>query len=385
MPAVMLHIKEVFAPIGRAGSAQRYYLLDGMRGLAALAIIFHHYIMLFVAPLGPLPKTDDGYPAQPFYAQLNIIYNHGNFAVPIFWMLSGFVFAAVYPAGSTTSRSFVVNRFARLYPLHFLTLLIVAVLQFLAIRQYGVSLLYPNNDLYHFLLQLFLASNWWTAEFSYNGPIWSISVEILIYAIFWICHRKLLSYGAVLPFALALVFLGLTRFEPLLQIGRCGFAFFAGSGCYALHRIYRGRNLVIIVACLAAMILAVPGFMTGRPPIIRFFSLPMTVGALMLLMANFDHYCTASMRKICELMGDNTYGMYLWHIPLQLMILLGLSRFTKVSDLALSPWFLAFYALLVVGVARLSFVYFERPARDYLRQFSKRRGGFAVGGDPLKV
>ena len=52
--------------------------------------------------------------------------------------------------------------------------------------QTGQDYVYGNNDLPHFVLQLFLASDWaGRSDWSFNGPIWSISVEILVYALFY--------------------------------------------------------------------------------------------------------------------------------------------------------------------------------------------------------
>ena len=72
--------------------------------------------------------------------------------------------------------------------------------------------------------------------------------------------------------------------------------------------------------------------------------------------------------------GDNTYGMYLWHVPVQIAIILFFARFAVPSDVYLSPWFLISYLALVIGLARLSFVFFERPFRSFLNgRFSRQR------------
>jgi len=45
---------------------------------------------------------------------------------------------------------------------------------------------YRDNDLPHFLAQLFLASEWGIVhDSSFDGPIWSISIEVLAYFVFF--------------------------------------------------------------------------------------------------------------------------------------------------------------------------------------------------------
>lgn len=58
------------------------------------------------------------------------------------------------------------------------------------INAIGSYFVYPNNDIKHFLLNLFFASSWsFESGHSFNGPIWSVSVEVLLHALFFFCSR----------------------------------------------------------------------------------------------------------------------------------------------------------------------------------------------------
>jgi peptidoglycan/LPS O-acetylase OafA/YrhL len=51
------------------------------------------------------------------------------------------------------------------------------------------------NDFYHFFLNIFLISFWGIEKgFSFNTPIWSVSIEILAYIIFFISINFLKKY-----------------------------------------------------------------------------------------------------------------------------------------------------------------------------------------------
>ena len=89
---------------------------------------------------------------------LQVIYQMGDYAVPLFWCISGFVFALVYleQKENVSGKKFFINRFARLYPLHFATLIIVTLLQLININLFGKFQIEPANDIYRFILHLFL-------------------------------------------------------------------------------------------------------------------------------------------------------------------------------------------------------------------------------------
>lgn len=143
----------------RAPSEPRYFCtIDLFRGIAALVVVTFHYCNFYVAP-GGLHATI-GYPgAMPLYGVLWPIYKYGAFAVQFFWLISGFVFADVYVGRRHSTRQFVTSRIARLYPLHFLTLIVVAFLKFGRLTFIGNFAIYPVNNLYELILHIFMISS----------------------------------------------------------------------------------------------------------------------------------------------------------------------------------------------------------------------------------
>ena len=200
------------------GSAGHISLLDGLRGLAAFSVLLCHYTYLFTLP-GQSTFDLKWATLQPGGEWLKQFHLLGIYAVNVFWIISGFVMAHVYLGAKTGTKAFVVNRFARLYPLHLLTLLIMAGLQILAFQRFGTWLISDYNDLYHFAQQLLFASGWGIDKHaSFNVPIWSVSVELLVYALFWVLrdwlhHRGLAAALALSAGAGLLVLIGLDRFN----------------------------------------------------------------------------------------------------------------------------------------------------------------------------
>ncbi len=156
-----------------------FYTVDLFRGLAAILILVWHYHHFYLYGLNTHIWD---YSIQPFYTTFKFFYHQGFWLVSFFWVISGFVFAYVYLKTKPTLKDFMLHRFSRLYPLHLITLVAIALLQFSSIAVLGYYQIFDNSDLYHFISHLWFASYWQAgAEYSYNAPIWSVSVEIFIY------------------------------------------------------------------------------------------------------------------------------------------------------------------------------------------------------------
>lgn len=134
--------------------------LTGLRAVAALGVYLNHF----------------GNPAW-FPNRLSNIQSNGGFAVPFFFVLSGFVLALAYEGNTIDTRAFYLNRFARIGPTYFVALFIAAAY---------VSLSGFTFD-HIFIMHLFGLQAWFPTPdsgFAFNGPGWTISVEIFFYALF---------------------------------------------------------------------------------------------------------------------------------------------------------------------------------------------------------
>ncbi|MDP3906995.1 acyltransferase [Novosphingobium sp.] len=350
----------------------RLTLIDGLRGLAAVAVLFYHY--MHFAMIGTDHERYFQYlDYQPARAMFGLLYDWGFYAVQLFWMISGFVFAAVYLDRPATTREFVVNRFARLYPLHFLTLLVVAGLQFIALQQVGHTLLYDNYDWWHFFLQLFFASDWLVGTGqSFNGPIWSVSVEVVVYALFWVLREPLRKFGAGgLIAVIALCLLG-NLFSSVSRIPNCAFYFFVGTALFRLHewlhlRNGAGRSLICAVLTLAGLAALREGSGLAREVV----AIPALTGAALLMLAAVENAAPRGLRRASSWLGDCTYGIYLWHVPMQLALMLVILPHGNPAEFTAQGWVLAAWLGAVILAARLSFIWFERPLRERLRRHAE--------------
>ncbi|WP_157136883.1 acyltransferase family protein [Sphingomonas sp. PAMC 26617] len=356
---------------------QHLFAIDIARGLGAVSVLFWHYQHFFyhgISKAGVVPGEH-----VPLSSVFGLLYRHGGLAVQFFWLVSGFVFAATYVGRSVSARAFFQARFARLYPLHVITLIVVAVLQVISMRLVGHAQINPFNDAYHFVLNLFFASSWGLEQGpSFNGPIWSVSVEVLVYGVFWICLSRLFKVGIVFPLAIVMGGIAVRLFVPLGDpklIDECVIFFFTGTAIYVIYRAFQTRPVALALSALGVTLVGAIGM--------QFSDLSRTMGGLVLLSGLLVAVCALEAspygRRLERLrwIGDNTYGTYLWHVPIQITALTIMDYKGISHSLAENPLFLVGYLAITVLFARFSYLYCELPLRNRLRP-KPRQAGLAI-------
>ena len=358
--------------------------LDIARGVAAFAVVFWHWQHFFV--VGVLPDPAFRMDLQPMFGLFRYFYEYGYKAVSLFFSLSGFIFFWLFARqiadGTLSLRTFFLHRFSRLYPLHVATLLLVAGTQPLYRAIHGSAFVYANNDLGDFLLNLLLLSTVGRdTGMSFNGPSWSVSVEMTLYAAFFLCcvalTPRLLSMIAVA--LIGYLILGPQR--PTL--GSAVGAFFIG-GCmsvlYAtLTRDSSRTRLAAVVVCsvtaLCASLYVIPSGANGilppivypgvEPDLLTVLVFPCCILALALAEflrpAIFAH--VARMTRL----GQLSYSVYLIHFPLQLLLMLAIGWLDIDARVFYSPvTMVAFFAALI-ALGLVSHYQFEMPVQRWLR------------------
>src|SRR5262249_48628704 len=184
-------LKTSTSPTTNKLSTNKLLGLEGLRFLATFSVLIWHYQHFAYVADRPVDLIGS---ELPFYGLLLPFYEVGEYGVWIFWCISGFIFFWKYREAisdrSVDGWTFFVFRLSRLYPLHVATLLLVAALQPIYSVLSGYFFVYQNNDIPHFLAQILMASDWGLARSeSFNGPIWSVSVEVLVYAFFFLSLR----------------------------------------------------------------------------------------------------------------------------------------------------------------------------------------------------
>ncbi|MBU3627457.1 acyltransferase [Polynucleobacter sp. AP-Reno-20A-A9] len=346
----------------------KLYGLEIIRFLSALAIlIFHFQHFSFV---GQAPNNFSLI-QLPFYDWLKPVYLNGGLGVQIFWGISGFIFfwkyAKVIAQKTLDAKHFFVLRFSRLYPLHLLTLLLVAGLQIFYLQSHESSFVYGNTDWRHFVPQLFLASNWGGQGFSFNGPIWSISVEVLIYLFFFLVARYL---GASLFISIAVLLIcAFIKYYNLTEsfIVDCLLYFYVGGMTAALYKrlersAYRKISLLIafIATIVAPFIFNLSN--TNFSKILLFCYVPFLIYA-----GTINIAASKKCHGVIAAFGNMTYSSYLLHFPLQLLLVLIFELFSITIPIYDSLFF-GVFLLSILLLSYLTYRFFERPMQNIIRR-----------------
>ncbi len=352
--------------------------LELMRFVCALSVLLWHYQHFYV--VGPVTaELVHDHAVQPLAGWLAPFYGQGWLGVQAFWALSGFIFFWKYgqpvAEGRVATGRFAWLRFSRLYPLHLVTLLAMLPLIAWYRAQTGQDYVYTHNDAEHFVLQLFLASDWaGRSEWSFNGPIWSISIEVLAYGVFFVLSRlgwvRPWQIGAVIAATGTIYALKLTP-HPLVL---CLFFFYLGGLTHAAWRWLGAAPRMVRQAVHAGMAVAlVAGTALTAIGLLRpmFYVALLTPLAMLGLLAMVQPRSERIARGLTTL-GHTTYASYLLHFPLQLLAT-NLSG-ADPSRLPLhSPWWLLAYLVVTFGLAALTYRWLEAPAQDALRRWSDHR------------
>ena len=358
---------------------QRFYSLDVARGIAALSVVFYHWQHFFYS--GTRHGTFDWF-SFPMGRWAFVLYTQAWLAVDMFFCLSGFIFYWLYSRPVAERRispaRFAVLRFSRLYPLHLATLLFVAAGQLWLLTAQGSYFVYAHNGVKDFVLNLMFIWAWgFSGVLAFNGPAWSVSVEVLLYALFFACCR-MLPLRTIVPVLIAtLAFLVELGFHS--TVGRGILSFFLGGAVYRAYRaivasshataITRGAAYLAVGSWLATLLLALPdapalpalwGLEKRWPCLVLF---PITILSLALLETR-----RGSLGKRLAWVGDISYSSYMLHFPLQMIVVVVIARLKLGTSIYYSPWFMAFFFGLLVLISLASHRYFELPAQGFLRK-----------------
>lgn len=225
--------------------------LTGVRFFAALWVVLYH----FREGLKPIAILD---PLMP-------VINDGYLAVPMFFILSGFILSHTYfPHYTLKSHpEFVYRRFVRLWPVHVASLIALMVYIGVMVAHSG----HFEDDGHTFSMahvpgELIMVRSWFSKDLVWNYPAWSIHAEwfayLFLFPVACLMFRTIQQRWILLLIASAL--LAGQTFLPIAQLpGMCAevfFLFLTGSALYRLRILlpdFPGSWLVTVGLLLFAV------------------------------------------------------------------------------------------------------------------------------------
>lgn len=168
---------------------KRLEILDTSRGIAALIVVIHHF-MVFNG------QIIDKYPFLSHI--LNLISSWNVEAVLFFFVLSGFCIALAQKGDALKTKTeinhYLYRRFKRIIPVYLLALMITLIIGLLIGELWKDTYQWTNllgNLL--FLQTSIYATDYWFSPYGNNGPLWSLAYEMFFYLFFPIYSFLLLK------------------------------------------------------------------------------------------------------------------------------------------------------------------------------------------------
>ena len=341
--------------------------LDALRIVGAVMIVVFHFNR-FINLDGRWQLADDA--IKSF-----------SLIVDLFFLISGYVMAAIYAGRLTTAakyRDFLQKRVARLGPLHWATMgvfVIIAALGWAGVlnerdpSRYDVTCI-PQNVLFIHAWGTCKAQTW-------NFVSWAISAEMGLYIalplLFWITARGAWATAAA----------ALGSLVVLLWISRTGETFSQWTYDFGVARAVPGFMLGMLAFQLRGAL--------GKLPLARFvmwallaaFVVASAMGAprtaLLLVIyavglagvAADAASAQGGVSRVLAPWAQLSFSLYLLH-PIALKIALNWVGFGlwRLNGDAMRLWCL-FWIVALFPIAYLSLIGFERPARDWVAKLGK--------------
>ncbi len=326
--------------------------LTGVRFVLALWVIIHHL-------------TNDGQLLSELAHRLPepifVLIRSGYLAVPMFFILSGFVLAHSYPI-IKWKRGHLLNyywgRFIRIYPVYILSLIVI--MPFIIMDT-------TLNKVGYLFNYLALLQGWTSNIIGWNTPAWSLSCEIFFYALFpllitFILKRNIraLIIITIIIFAAMRLFFILELYNSLKPIFYFSYFIMGIILCRIFESIPKnnksiGTWIYIPSFILLLMFIMWPQILNNR---LDMGTTTLLLYSLFLLGLALGGGWLARFLSLSVniYLGKASYAMYILHIPLLWWYL----RFAHTPNAVI-------YISLVIIISVFTYRYFEDPANKYLR------------------
>lgn len=401
----------------RASSVPWLPAVEALRAVAASTVVAHHLYTLsffFVSPAYGAAHPQAKFPGW------RIVEGFGSWGVDLFFLLSGFLLCEYFWRPCRPSlRDYYRRRFFRIAPAYYVNvglLFLFFAEHRLLFGASGARQVVANATFTHWLMPRTASS------LNVNGALWTLSVEMLLYALMPLLAYAVARRPVVGSLTLLGAGLGYRAYVALAGGGLAEAVFPAGVDPDAGHiRLFLVRQFVGILPIFVIGVAARRMLSAQRLPAV--LSAPHRRPSLLVLLALMlpsllllhlgvekgnDHHhwiwfvgwdaslaaalvpallyaarpVEAPLRPAMSAatwVGRRSYGLYLWHFPVILSVY-GRGPMTRDPALTYLPLRILLVVLISLGLATASYALVERPGIAAGRAVRRRAGPIPRGG-----
>jgi len=334
------------------------------RFLAAISIVVFHF----------------GKNIFPFnHESISFLFRHANIGVSYFFILSGFVMSIAYGNKSRINPfEYLKNRFARIYPVYLLAILLVLT--------YNITTNSPidNNGL---ILNILTMQAWVPGKaLSFNYPGWSLSVEIFFYILFPFLsnyiykekHFKLLVVLVILIWFISQCTLhliassniyhsfpaeklDLTYYFPLMHLNEFLIGNLAGL---IFMKKFKENNrsydwLIFFIITIIIIALKYPAGLDYHNGMLAIFFVPL----ILLISSSNGKLVSILNKKPFIFLGEISYSIYILQLPIFLWSD-KLFYYLHIND-QIIKFYGSFFFLIIASI--ISYIIIETPLRKQIK------------------
>lgn len=333
--------------------SKRLFVLDALRGLAAVLVLFHHLFKLNLQFF----KTNF---SSALYSFFYFISDLNLEAVIFFFILSGFSIGLSLKNKSLLNsdhlNTYFYRRFKRILPIYWIALLLTIVCG-MAMKQ--ISL--PEYNLVNLAGNLFFlqtikdATDAWIIPYGFNGPFWSLSYEFFFYCFFpiaYIVNARLLfklntSIKFVVLLLLTMVAMTLNKlvFIPYVAFFTSFIIWLLGYMCSGLFLYGTRKDLLFIGAFLIGTAFLSFGYIYIPSNTLMVICKGLIMASVFYFFTRYHtnvymlaitHWPVKIINKLFLHIGKGSYALYALHYPiLLLMDYYGLPMYMQLGILVL--------------------------------------------------
>jgi len=361
--------KQDFAVIKKPES-ENYLHLDVLRFIAAIGIVFFHYIH----------NADFGANHQ---LEKIVLDNNGfRLFVDIFFMISGFIIFALYHnriSNSSEYYSFMKKRIARLIPLHFITLFFFIIIGIL-ISIFNININHPESyDNSCIIPNLLMIHSYNVCNsLTFNGASWSISAEMGMYLlapifIIMVTHIPVIAFFTSL-IVIAILFTASNSerywFEWTFDFGviRALPSFILGM---VLFKFKDKLKWIPFPSFMLFTFLTI--FILLQPILPKYIFLPIAYSIVLFAVAADSSEKIPKFVSSTAWLGRLTYSVYMIHGVISLLIIKVLSEKLFTFTGLEANLMILLTVILLIPISFASLILFEMPMRRWITNIGRNK------------
>jgi peptidoglycan/LPS O-acetylase OafA/YrhL len=381
--------------------------LTPLRGIAALLTVIFHVDLYLGSGSGGLLNPEKSMLISKLYLM-----------VDFFFVLSGFIMLHVYGKWFSSSvksfsfKKFTIARFARVYPLHFFTLLFLVAVRIWFISAGGkdpdpfsaLSFTWQSIPTNLLLIQSMNVHNW----FTWNNAAWSISTEWWMYMLFPFLVAPFIRLSSAARVAVGLACFGgyvfimlviqkyvtvppalsFIKAQPNINVAyqygflRCMFGFIIGMMIYlgyekGFAQRFFANGTILVLSVIGLCI----SLHFALPDVISVAFYPLIILSAAYGSKNMDAFFG---KKLMQRLGDWSFSIYLVHQPIVYTFFMVQAYFNPVKQGATTgpppqpgygtAWIICLiFIAIVLFFSWLSYKYIEVPSRNWINNRFKTR------------